>query len=108
MDGKPFTRTQKVAGLNWWIADGALTFEGGDGQATSVTLPGADYQRCGFLDKIAIQGLRQIANFTVVKVAIENEMLVFTEQHERMHLSMRFHVLEPVAEGQVSDHTFNR
>ena len=106
--GKPQVDKKLVVGLNWWIANGYLTFEGGNGVTIGVPIPGADYQRCGFLDKIAIQGLRQIANFTVVKITIENEMLVFTEQHKRMHLSMRFHVLEPVADGQVSDHTFNR
>lgn len=86
----------KVNGFNYWIADGVLTFEGGDGQTADVYI-GQDYQICGFIDKTALMLLRNIGNQTCVEVYIEDGYLVFKECHERMTLNNRFKLYEPMA-----------
>ena len=92
-------KEKKTSGLNWWIAEGVLTFEGADGTTADVSIEGADYQECGFLDKTAISGLRQLGKASCVTVTISDGHLVFTEKTERMRLSSRFAIHEPAADN---------
>lgn len=97
-DSRKAKNADKVSGMNYWIAEGILTFEGEDGKTADVYI-GQDYQICGFIDKTALMLLRNIGDATCVEVILEDGYLVFRECHKRMVLNNRFKRYEPLANG---------
>ena len=91
---------KKVKGLNYWIAEGVMTFEGAYSKIANMQIgdpQGKDYQVCGFLDKTSIMLIRNFASNTKVDVSLIEEKLVFSETLERVVIHSRFKMYEPAA-----------